>query len=386
MEFRLGETYNDKGSKSHKDDQFMRYLDNGFKTIPNSGGVRRHNYKHINIKKKYNVTIPPYVILMTAETRVSWANPWSDIVDYESGQIKYWGDDKNETPKKNWDEFRGNKLLWAIFELTKNKEVDLIPPILHFIKTSSGKVKFSGLCLMNNCSLDWYFDGNEPISNLKVVLDILELEKLDIRWLKERSLESSQKDLLKNSPEFWRNAMKGKAKKLRVWSSEIKTKNQQFPMSTHPDFNIIESINKLNPYQFEALTKLMVEDFSDIIDGLTHSVTQTKKSGDKGIDIYGYFRLPEPINYKIKFKGEAKRWTGAVGPKDVSRLVARLQRGEYGLFFTTSWYTIQAQEEVIIDGYPVRLFSGQDIVNILKSLKKITKGKIDKSWLKSITS
>ena len=53
MEFRLGETYNDKGSKSHKDDQFMRYLDNGFKTIPNSGGIRRHNYKHINIKKKY---------------------------------------------------------------------------------------------------------------------------------------------------------------------------------------------------------------------------------------------------------------------------------------------------------------------------------------------
>ena len=31
---------------------------------------------------------------------------------------------------------------------------------------------------------------------------------------------------------------------------------------------------------------------------------------------------------------------------DVSRLVARLQRGEYGIFVTTSYYTKAAQEEV----------------------------------------
>jgi len=101
--------------------------------------------------------------------------------------------------------------------------------------------------------------------------------------------------------------------------------------------------------------------------------------------MFGFFRLPEPIDYLIRFKGEAKKWTKTpVGPKDVSRLVARLQRGEYGLFFTTSSFTTQAQKEVIEDGYPVRLFSGLDIVNILKRANRVTGGHIDKAWLATV--
>ena len=86
----------------------------------------------------------------------------------------------------------------------------------------------------------------------------------------------------------------------------------------------------------------------------------------------------------IKFKGESKKWRKAVTPKDVSRLVARLNRGEYGLFFTTSWYSKQAQEEVLKDNYPVKLFSGIDIINILKRSNKITNGSINKEWLRLV--
>ena len=38
--------------------------------------------------------------------------------------------------------------------------------------------------------------------------------------------------------------------------------------------------------------------------------------------------------------------------------------GEIGLFFTTSHYTKQAQEENL-SAYPIRLFSGGDIVKLL---------------------
>jgi hypothetical protein len=66
---------------------------------------------------------------------------------------------------------------------------------------------------------------------------------------------------------------------------------------------------------------------------------------------------------QINFKGQAKRYnrSSAVGPEDVSRLVARLQRGEYGVFITTSYYTKAAQEEIYEDNYPVRLFTGRGI-------------------------
>jgi restriction endonuclease Mrr len=69
----------------------------------------------------------------------------------------------------------------------------------------------------------------------------------------------------------------------------------------------------------------------------------------------------------------------------VSRLVARLQRGEYGIFITTSYYTKDAQKEVYEDSYPVRLFSGSDIVSFLNLLGLISnKTRIKEDWLARI--
>ena len=56
--------------------------------------------------------------------------------------------------------------------------------------------------------------------------------------------------------------------------------------------------------------------------------------------------------------------------------MARLRRGEYGLFFTTSYYTKQAQEEVIEDGYPVKLFSGIDMYNLFENADMIKNGRL----------
>ena len=73
-----------------------------------------------------------------------------------------------------------------------------------------------------------------------------------------------------------------------------------------------------------------------------------------------------------------KRYKATNGgtPGDVSRLVARLRRGEYGLFVTTSYYTRQAQEEVLADGYPVKLFAAVDLVRMMKELKLVTGNRI----------
>ena len=68
----------------------------------------------------------------------------------------------------------------------------------------------------------------------------------------------------------------------------------------------------------------------------------------------------------------------------MSRLVARLNRREYGIFVTTSYFTQQAQREVLADGYPVHLISGSDLVLILKHLRLVSGGLINRDWLDAI--
>jgi restriction endonuclease Mrr len=71
---------------------------------------------------------------------------------------------------------------------------------------------------------------------------------------------------------------------------------------------------------------------------------------------------------------------------EVSRLVARLRRGEYGNFVTTSYYTRQTQEEVLEDAYPVKLFAGADLIRFLKELKLIVDDHIRQGWLTAVLS
>ncbi len=75
---------------------------------------------------------------------------------------------------------------------------------------------------------------------------------------------------------------------------------------------------------------------------VAHEIIQTRLSRDGGFDFHGSFRLPPPLSYTIPLKGEVKRYDldgSGVGPKAVARLVARLQRGEHGVFVTTSHFT-----------------------------------------------
>ncbi|PDY50363.1 hypothetical protein COM88_34120 [Bacillus cereus] len=92
------------------------------------------------------------------------------------------------------------------------------------------------------------------------------------------------------------------------------------------------------------------------------------------------------MSYDISFLGEAKKFgrKSGVGPRHLSRLVARLSRGQYGIFVTTSYYTKQAQKEVYQDGYPVKLFSGADLVFLFKELRLVQGDQIKSEWLNEV--
>jgi restriction endonuclease Mrr len=144
---------------------------------------------------------------------------------------------------------------------------------------------------------------------------------------------------------------------------------------------VLSQLSRLSPTAFEAaIVSLLGE-----LDEVRHNITRTRPTADGGFDFFGSFTLPPPIQYEIPFLGEAKKYarTTAVGPKDVSRLVARLARGQYGVFVTTSYFTKQTQEEVFEDRYPTTLVAGSDLVRIMRELRVASGTEIRSSWLRS---
>ncbi|HEY6564998.1 MAG TPA: restriction endonuclease, partial [Pirellulaceae bacterium] len=107
-----------------------------------------------------------------------------------------------------------------------------------------------------------------------------------------------------------------------------------------------------------------------------------------GFDFFGSFTFPPPLRYEIDFLGEAKKFgrKTAVTPRHVSRLVARLGRGQYGVFVTTSYFTRQAQEEVVADAYPTTLIAGADIVRMMRELRIARGDEISRTWLAAVES
>lgn len=54
-----------------------------------------------------------------------------------------------------------------------------------------------------------------------------------------------------------------------------------------------------------------------------------------------------------------------IGGKDIDRIIARLKRGWIASFVTMSYYTDQAQKEILEDNYPIMLINGKQVAEIV---------------------
>ena len=377
MIYRLGHTYKDILSVSRQKDEFVSWFSLDGSGIGNSGGIRAAKYLKIESE------LPCYMVLITRRISHRWYNPWEDIIDYSTGTIFYWGDAKFDS-NKTYSEFRGNKHLIRTYErILENKMLE-IPPILHFSKVESGVVKFNGLCALTNLELTWFEDKGNPVKNFRCELAILDAEQVNVNWLHERTKSADWSKLDENAPKAWKDYTKGNIRKLDVFSKSVFAKEDQLPKVNSDEASLLQQLHELTPTQFEAV---VVELFKNL-PHISHKIVRTRPTVDGGFDFYGTFSIPYPVKYEIAFLGEAKKYArdSSVQPKHVSRLVARLSRGQFGIFVTTSYYTRQTQKEVLEDGYPVKLFAGNDLVNIFQELRLVENGKIKKEWLDTVLS
>ena len=374
----LGRFYRDTGTPFKTEDQFMRWVNIDGSRMPNSPGIRPLAYSKIK-----DAELPAYVILVTANTSRLSDNPWEDKVDYENAEIKHWGDAKFDVVK-GIDDWKGNKTVRKIYNrIVANNSEWFHTPFLHFSKPEKGWVVFNGLCVLDNLELTWFWDDLKkiPVQNYLMHLRILDCPEVDMEWLHQRANVNSLNDPDQDSraPEVWKFYKAGGIKSLRVHKKEIKSLVEQIPDKNTMEFRFLENLTLYKPYDFEKIIVGLFQQFGEIV----HNVKGTKPTGDGGFDFYGDFKLSSILAYRIKFRGEVKKWAvpRPVSPKDVARLVARLRRGEYGIFVTTSSYSKQTQEEVLSDGYPVKLVSGLDLVNMFKKLNLIDGGQIKTDWV-----
>lgn len=380
--WRVGHQYRDKAGVKFVDDELLRWLDTPAGSIANSGGIRfKDCVSGGPVDPETGRNVPAFFVLITRDMSAQHHNPWDDVVDEVSGSIYYWGDAKFSARDKLFNQFPGNARVEATNNLRLAGQLGEMPPILHFSKQRSGWLTFNGLCALSDVRHAWFEDEGKPIKNLRILLSILDTEIVPAEWLRQRVLANSVRDADRNhAPDVWRKVVKGKIERRQVWSSKVRSKEQQVPKPGSDDEKILAEIASLSPPEFEAFIVALIDKLPEIVPGLEHRVTRTRRTGDHGIDFFGMFKMPYPIDYEIEFLGEAKRYKTAITPDQVSRLVARLGRGQYGLYFTTSWYSEQTQREIEADRYPVRLFCGQDIVNILRAGDCVSGGRIRTAW------
>jgi hypothetical protein len=356
--FRLDRVYRD--SSDPQFDEFSSWIG-----VKNSGGIRTRN----GPKGR-----PAVVVLLSAHVSVATYNPWDDIIDDLQGRIWYWGDAKAH-PSKRCHDWAGNQCLQQIWTAVGERRFAEVPPILHFCKPEKGKVKFMGLCVLTDLHDGWIEDDGHRVRNLRAQLDILPVQDVPVSWLRGR-IEGLEVD----TPREWQiYARSGVHERLIVYKKHIRSREEQLPPEATPERALLETLHRLDPFVFE---RTIVRTFRSLDIG--HDIQGTRAVRDGGFDFFGRFRLPPPLSYSVPIKGEVKRYDlggAGVGPKDVARLVARLQRGEHGVFATNSYFTPQAQEELLEDRYPVELIYGNRLAVLLTSVGAVRDGTLDPRWL-----
>lgn len=193
--FKKGKDYIDTGSwRSRDDDQFNLAFASGNRAIENCGGIRRRYFLN-DVKdfrsKENNQRIPSVLVLITTTNSISGRldNPWSDEIHDKS--LIYYGDNRTSN---SFQEMKGCQNLININQLKNSDQAFLIPPILHFIKIKSGFVKFNGRYEIDNLEVYPFTHEGIHVENLKSKLTLID-EKIDMNWIRERSLATDQKEL-----------------------------------------------------------------------------------------------------------------------------------------------------------------------------------------------
>ena len=120
---------------------------------------------------------------------------------------------------------------------------------------------------------------------------------------------------------------------------------------------------KMNPYDFEKLSGILLREVG------FSKLELTKKSGDGGIDGYGYLKMNDFFSFKIAF--QCKRYQSNVTAQAIRDFRGGMASDiSNGIFITTSDFTKDAKDEAIAIGKQhIDLINGDKLIDKLMELK-----------------
>jgi hypothetical protein len=317
---------------------------------------------------------------------------WPDVLDEQTGQFTYYGDNRRPGHELHGTPRAGNLLLRDVFDRCHAGAAERasVPPFLLFAKagTRGRDVQFRGLLAPGGSSLTpdedlqaiWRSTGGLRFQNYRARFTVLDLAVLPRQWIDEVCAGYA---LGPSCPEVWREWVDGRSYRplIAPATTAIRNRQQQTPDDTagRAIIDCLYSYFAGNPHGFESCAVQLWR----MLAPATGSVDVTRPSRDGGRDATGVYLLgPTADRVLIDFALEAKCYasTNAVGVREVARLISRIRHRTFGVFVTTSYYHPQVYAEVRSDRHPIVLLCGKDLVDILRSHGYTSRTRVQ-SWL-----
>jgi len=328
----------------------------------------------------------PAILISSSPHRVGSAQtPWHDVFDTDNGHIRYYGDAK--TPGEDPARAPGNKVLleaYATHSAIEPAERAAAAPIIFFRRTTvngvpKGFVTFQGYGVIERVERITQFDPRKSASFANYVYDFAVLsqaaehELFDWGWINiRRDAQATTPETLAAAPEAWRNwiaAGQSSIPRNRRHSSKLRVikPRDQMPEKGSRNDKILQSIYSYYDGRKDRFEGLAYAISRRLLSGAAGRFVEgwiTPGSGDGGADFIARLDIGQGFGAVRQIVyGQAKcvAPTSGVDGKDIARTVARLKRGWFGVFVTTSYFSEPVQREVIEDEYPVLLVSGEAV-------------------------
>ncbi len=337
----------------------------------------------------------PAILISSSPDRVgSVQTPWHDVFDVDNGRIRYFGDAK--TPGADPAKTPGNKLLLATFAThaaVEPHEREAAVPLIFFQRTSvggrrKGFVLFQGVGVVERAELVTQYDPRTSQSFANFVYDFAvfsmsaEHETFSWDWINaRRSNQLTDAACNKLAPQAWRNWLKAGVTSIprnrrQTFRRHVWKPIDQLPASGSKTELVLAQIYghyHTNKHGFESLAFAITRHVLSQTSGKFVDGWITPASGDGGADFIGRLDIGNGFGAVRQIVyGQAKCTSpkSGVDGKDIARTVARLKRGWFGVFVTTSYFSEPVQREILEDEYPILLIGGRTVAEITFLLSK----------------
>jgi hypothetical protein len=361
----------------------------GARLIPFESGIN----PIARVKAPEGPRVPAILVASSPHKVGSSETPWQDQFDVDNGRIRYYGD--NRTPGRDPATTPGNKaLLAAHARHAQNDPAERSGgvPLLFFRRVphagrAKGFVRFEGAGIVTRVELVAQYSARAGGTFANFAFDFLvfdvsrEAETIDWRWINHRrDPNRGLQATLEHAPYSWKRWITAGMSasdpvRRRVSRLLVQDKSAQLPQPGTPEARILGQIydyfRQGKHHLFEALAQTVAQRViapgSDdyLIGGLTRA------TADQGIDFIGRLDIGSGFGRaKLVVLGQAKceKPSRGTNANDIARTVARLRRGWLGVYVTTSFFTPNAQREVIEDRYPIVLIGGLRLAEEVRAM------------------